>query len=747
MRSIFKKSLSFIMVFCLTFFSLVAVVKVKAESSTVKYNVTAKDAVTVDTTLNAAPSDSTATYSNTYSYSADNPGQLTKGKSSTLTLTGYAGTVIKSITLSMKSNKSAGSGSLSIKIGSTEVDSIATGAFYKNWYSSYSQSYVDIKRDINASVGEGESITIVIAATVNSLYCQSYTIEYETGASSSIVLSADESDVKVNDTVQLTTTAKNFETTPTSFTYNSSDTSVATVDANGKVTFVGMGTVSVTATADSVTSNAVEFTVYPDNTNPVTVATAIEVAKLAGTSNSAFEYTVVGTVANAEYSEEYKNTTFDLTDETGSIKVFGNAKSVQDDEKVQVCGKLVNYNSTTPEFVLSAVCKGYYTVTFTNETATYQTLTDVLEGSKINAPTAPEKDNHTFVGWLNGETLWDFDNDVVTGNLTLAAKWQSNTLNAFVESVNAVQAYMSLAYKYTTTVTTASANDVITVSDTSAASTTSVSYKDSTITKTNATYVANNAKSSKGGIQLRSRNSNSGIVMSVNNTNSGIASITVKWASSDNTTSTTLDFYGSYTAYTAPTDLYNSSKQGTKLGSMTFDSANLEQTFEVDDDEFLYIGLRSHNGALYLESITVTFISGASVSTYSDVDFRLKLGVDASLANIEGLSVGESYTYGIEVSTSDKTKDYTTLHTDGTVSYVVVSLSDVLNNPERLTTVFTVRAYAEYNGERYYSSKVQQHSVASIVKAYQSSNTLTDEQKAVINDLYAILTSLNCYAE
>lgn len=745
MRSIFKKSLSFIMVFCLTFFSLVAVVKVKAESETVKYNVTARTAVTVDTTLNAAPSDSTATYSNTNS--SGTVDQVTKGKSSTLTLTGYAGTTIKSITLSMKSNTSSGSGSLSIKVGETEVDSIATSTFASSdWNGAHSTSYVDIKRDINADVGEGESITIVIAATVNSLYCQSYTIEYETGASSSIVLSADESDVKVNDTVQLTTTAKNFETTPTSFTYESSDTSVATVDANGKVTFVGVGTVSVVASSNSVSSNAVAFTVYPDNTNPVTVETAKKVVELTDTTNSPFEYTVVGTVANAEYSETHNTTTFDLTDETGSITVFGNKKSVQNGEKVQVCGKLVNFNGNTPEFISSAVCKGYYTVTFTNDNATWHTLTDVLEGSKITAPTTPNKDNHTLVGWTNGETLWDFDNDVVTSNLTLAAKWQSNALNAFVENVNAVQAYMSLAYKYTTTVTTASANDVITVSDTSAASTTSVAYKDSTITKTNATYLANNAKSQKGGIQLRSKNSNSGIVMSVNNTNSGVASITVKWASSDNTTSTTLDFYGSVTAYTAPTDLYNTSKKGSKLGSMTYDSANLEQTFEVDG-EFLYIGLRSNSGALYLESVTVTFTSGASVSTYSDVDFRLKLGVDASIASIEGLSAGESYTYGIEVSTSDKTKDYTTLHTDGTVSYVVVSLSDVLNNPERLTTVFTVRAYAEYNGERYYSSKVQEHSVASLVKAYQSSNTLTDEQKAVINDLYAILTSLNCYAE
>lgn len=46
-------------------------------------------------------------------------------------------------------------------------------------------------------------------------------------------------------------------------------------------------------------------------------------------------------------------------------------------------------------------------------------------GTATKPTTDPTWDDHTFAGWYNGDTLWNFDT-VVTGNMTLTAKWITN---------------------------------------------------------------------------------------------------------------------------------------------------------------------------------------------------------------------------------------------------------------------------------------------------------------------------------
>ena len=46
----------------------------------------------------------------------------------------------------------------------------------------------------------------------------------------------------------------------------------------------------------------------------------------------------------------------------------------------------------------------------------------VPNGGKATDPGNPNRDSHAFAGWYNGNTLWDFCNEV-TGNMTLTAKW------------------------------------------------------------------------------------------------------------------------------------------------------------------------------------------------------------------------------------------------------------------------------------------------------------------------------------
>lgn len=66
-----------------------------------------------------------------------------------------------------------------------------------------------------------------------------------------------------------------------------------------------------------------------------------------------------------------------------------------------------------------------YTVTFDGENERTYTY-----GWKVERPADPTKEaegiTYTFIGWYNGEEKWDFDTDVVTGNLQLVSKWEES---------------------------------------------------------------------------------------------------------------------------------------------------------------------------------------------------------------------------------------------------------------------------------------------------------------------------------
>ncbi|MGN0226138.1 MAG: hypothetical protein ACI4A7_08715, partial [Prevotella sp.] len=145
----------------------------------VTYTVTSTSAVS---TSGTAPEGSSATYSSTYNTKC----QLTGGNKMTLTLSGYAGKKITGLKLSMKSNKSAGAGYLDVKAGSTSlaiIGSSSSGINFNNsaWYGSWPPSYVDVTVNLTNdlyAIQNDEDVVIVLGATTNSLYCQSFTLTY-----------------------------------------------------------------------------------------------------------------------------------------------------------------------------------------------------------------------------------------------------------------------------------------------------------------------------------------------------------------------------------------------------------------------------------------------------------------------------------------------------------------------------------------------------------------------------------------
>lgn len=167
----------------------ITVSQLKADAAKVQYTVTyTVNSVTEVTISGTAPTGSSATFVNTYnpenvSYTPDKC-QMTKNNSQTYTLSGYNGKTIKKVVLSMKSNAKKGKGTFSLTAGSTSLASISTSTAFNSWFDSkaYSTAYKDVTVTLTNDkyeIQSGEKVVLVIAATENSLYCQSVTITYE----------------------------------------------------------------------------------------------------------------------------------------------------------------------------------------------------------------------------------------------------------------------------------------------------------------------------------------------------------------------------------------------------------------------------------------------------------------------------------------------------------------------------------------------------------------------------------------
>lgn len=178
-----------------------------------------------------------------------------------------------------------------------------------------------------------------------------------------------------------------------------------------------------------------------------------------------------------------------------------------------------------------------------------------------------------------------------TGPISIS---ETKTLKAFAVKEGMNSSAVTTA-EYTINKTTDDlVTDVMTADDLVATGSAYTDFSGVSLTS-DAVYAGNNAKDGNGNIQLRSKNSDSGII----STNSGgkILSVKINVASGTNT----IDVYGSNTAYTSAADLYDTSKQGMKLGSVSATG-----TVSVSGD-YKYVGVRSNNNAVYLSSIEFTW--------------------------------------------------------------------------------------------------------------------------------------------
>ncbi|MBO4722291.1 MAG: choice-of-anchor J domain-containing protein [Muribaculaceae bacterium] len=178
------------------------------------------------------------------------------------------------------------------------------------------------------------------------------------------------------------------------------------------------------------------------------------------------------------------------------------------------------------------------------------------------------------------------------------------------------------------------------------------------------TYCGQSASNNYGEfIQLRTKNSNSGIVSTT--TIGTIKRIAITWysGSGQDNSNKSIDIYGKNTAYDSPSDLYSTSTQGTKLGSIVYG-----ESLALDvSDSYAYIGIRSNSGAVYIEEIEITWDTEGGTQTpshditYDEVDGGSFSG-PASAAEGSTVSISATPAAGYEFDSWNvyKTGDETT---------------------------------------------------------------------------------------
>lgn len=211
--------------------------------------------------------------------------------------------------------------------------------------------------------------------------------------------------------------------------------------------------------------------------------------------------------------------------------------------------------------------KTKYTITFmmNDGTDTVYDETKVIENDKIILPNiSPTRKGYKFTGWYTSSdatTLFE-NNTFAFNDLVLYAGWEES--NVIIDSLD---------------------SSMLKATDQNYANFENVKVND-------AIYAGQNAKSNNGGIQIRTKNNNSGIV----STTSGglLKKVSIKFEQEGDQ----VDVYGSNVAYTSATDLYDSNKKGTLIGS-------LSKTGELAiNDNYKYVGIRSKSGAAYITNIS-----------------------------------------------------------------------------------------------------------------------------------------------
>lgn len=231
-----------------------------------------------------------------------------------------------------------------------------------------------------------------------------------------------------------------------------------------------------------------------------------------------------------------------------------------------------------------------YTVRFyTTSSSTYTTVSEASAHAGVTPPSMEATcGDWTFAGWSTTER---------TSDVTTATELVTLTAGKYYPAAGATTLY-PIYTMYSGG--GGSTDDVLNQTFTGVTGTSYTEFSEKTGTS-NAVY-AGQCAGGYSSIQLRAI-SPSGIIT----TTSGgkVSKVSVTWES--NTASgRTLQIYGKSTAYSSSSDLYNTTTQGTLIGTIIYGTST---ELSISGD-YTHIGLRSSDGAMYLSSITIKWGSG-----------------------------------------------------------------------------------------------------------------------------------------
>ncbi|HCX63817.1 MAG TPA: hypothetical protein DHN33_01220, partial [Eubacteriaceae bacterium] len=163
----------------------------------------------------------------------------------------------------------------------------------------------------------------------------------------------------------------------------------------------------------------------------------------------------VPTKASVEVLWESSDEKVATVDETGTVTAVGEgqatitATSVYGGSTATTSVEVSGTNESNPSV---------YTVTFDSNGGSAVDAQMIEEGALITKPSDPTRSGYGFAGWYKEDTfdtVWDFNNDVVTADITLYAKWEEVESRARITDVKIDEGgYAGTEYRFDMTAET-----------------------------------------------------------------------------------------------------------------------------------------------------------------------------------------------------------------------------------------------------------------------------------------------------